>query len=321
MRFSIVVPAYNAQRWLGDCVASVFGQDFGDWELVLVDDGSVDGTGVMVDGYARRSERVVAIHQENAGQYLARRAGINRSSGDYLLFLDSDDELEPDALSLIDAILCERDLDLVLFHGRFFRHGMAVGGPIGTIAAPAGQVSIEDIRRAFAFSHSLNSLFLKAYRRDLFCDDDVDPLRFSNVRHAEDKAMQLRPLTYAQDCVYLPRALYRYRLNEQSVSHDIGVSDIPSLMGNEVFDLLSSTLPQWGLDTPKDRRLLGGYYLRNYIEVYFNLRRSAADRGELRELRRYPWRDVLERGYLRPSCLLTLSPRELFKYCLARLCA
>ena len=63
--------------------------------------------------------------------------------------------LQPDALSLIDAILCERDWDLVLFHGRFFRHGMAVGGPIGTIAAPAGQVSIEDIRRAFAFSHSL----------------------------------------------------------------------------------------------------------------------------------------------------------------------
>ena len=141
------------------------------------------------------------------------------------------------------------------------------------------------------------------------------------MRHAEDEAMQLRPLTYAQDCVYLPRALYRYRLNEQSVSHDVGVSDIPSLMGNEVFDLLSSTLPQWGLDTTRDRRLLGGYYLRNYMEVYFNLRRSAADRGELRELRRYPWRDVLERGYLRPSCLLTLSPRELFKYCLARLCA
>ena len=98
MRFSIVVPVYNTEMLLGDCVGSVLAQTYTDWELLLVDDGSTDGSGALADSFAESDERIHAYHQENTGQFFARRAGIDRAVGDYVLFLDSDDTFTDDCL-------------------------------------------------------------------------------------------------------------------------------------------------------------------------------------------------------------------------------
>lgn len=98
---SIVVPVYNAAKYLEECIASVFSQSFDDWELILVDDGSSDGSGLIIDRMAEADPRVKAIHRANGGMSAARNTGIAAARGEFMYFLDADDVLHPDALKLL----------------------------------------------------------------------------------------------------------------------------------------------------------------------------------------------------------------------------
>ncbi|MFE7933319.1 CDP-glycerol glycerophosphotransferase family protein [Streptomyces sp. NPDC057456] len=101
-RFSVIVPAYKVQAYLHECLESVLSQSFADLELIVVDDRSPDACGEIIDEFAARDARVRAVHlPENVGLGRARNAGLERATGDYLLFLDSDDTLTPDALRAI----------------------------------------------------------------------------------------------------------------------------------------------------------------------------------------------------------------------------
>ncbi len=104
-KYSIIVPVYNAERFLRECVDSVLVQTFTDYELILVDDGSPDNSGAICDEYAEKDVKVKVIHKENGGVSSARNVGIDESSGEYIVFLDSDDFWHKDALSIIDKEL------------------------------------------------------------------------------------------------------------------------------------------------------------------------------------------------------------------------
>ncbi|MBO7941454.1 glycosyltransferase family 2 protein, partial [Streptomyces sp. S9] len=98
-RFSVIVPVYKVQAYLHECLASVLAQSYDDLELIAVDDCSPDGCGEIIDEFAALDPRVTAVRlPENVGLGRARNAGIDRASGDYLVFLDSDDTLTPGAL-------------------------------------------------------------------------------------------------------------------------------------------------------------------------------------------------------------------------------
>ena len=101
--FSVVIPAYNRARFLPECLDSVLAQTFTDWECIVVDDGSTDGTRELVADYIRRDSRFRYLWQENAGASAARNAGIERARGEWIAFLDSDDRYYPDALAHFHA--------------------------------------------------------------------------------------------------------------------------------------------------------------------------------------------------------------------------
>ncbi len=106
-KISVVIPAYNVDKYLARCLDSLLAQAFGDWEAVVVDDASTDGTGALADNYAARDPRVhVVRHAQNQGRHLARRSGVTAATGDYLIFLDGDDELVGPAVlgDLADAM-------------------------------------------------------------------------------------------------------------------------------------------------------------------------------------------------------------------------
>ncbi len=115
-RFSVIIPVYNVQDYLEQCVDSVLNQDYRELELVLVDDGSKDNSGNLCDNYAEKDGRVVSVHQENSGASSARNNGLDKASGQYTIFLDSDDYwADPTALSQINAIIEEKEPDIVVF--------------------------------------------------------------------------------------------------------------------------------------------------------------------------------------------------------------
>ena len=98
MKISVVVPVYNAERFLRFSLESVLAQTHSDWECVCVDDGSTDGSGALLDGYAAKETRFRVVHQSNGGVASARNAGMDAATGDLVAFLDSDDAFHPRAL-------------------------------------------------------------------------------------------------------------------------------------------------------------------------------------------------------------------------------
>lgn len=103
---SVIVPVYNCKDYLSQCIESILGQSYSDLQVILVDDGSTDGSGEICDAFAAQDQRVVTIHQPNGGVSRARNSGLELATGNWILFVDSDDYVEPD--------YCRRMLDAAL---------------------------------------------------------------------------------------------------------------------------------------------------------------------------------------------------------------
>ncbi len=119
-RFSIIVPVYKTEAYLRQCVDSVLEQSFTDLEVILVDDGSPDGSGAICDQYAQKDSRVKVIHKENGGVTAARTVGAQAATGDYVLLLDSDDYYDTGLLAQLNHILQTHQPDAILFDGVTF---------------------------------------------------------------------------------------------------------------------------------------------------------------------------------------------------------
>jgi len=97
MTFSIIIPVYQVEKYLEQCLESVLNQNFNDYEVILIDDGSTDNSGKICDDYASKYSNIEVIHQTNSGPSVARNNGMERANGDYIVFIDSDDYIEPDS--------------------------------------------------------------------------------------------------------------------------------------------------------------------------------------------------------------------------------
>ena len=98
---SVIVPVYNAENYIYSCIESILSQTFTDFELILVDDGSQDGSGKISDNYQLKDTRIRVIHQNNSGPSFARKTGFQNANGGYLCFIDSDDYIEKDYLKIL----------------------------------------------------------------------------------------------------------------------------------------------------------------------------------------------------------------------------
>lgn len=111
MRISIVVPVYNVEKYLKQCVESLLEQTIAPYEIILVDDGSTDGSGAICDAFAAEHETVFVVRQKNAGLGMARNAGLERVTGDYVIFVDSDDFCQKDMVEKMQEVVEETDCD------------------------------------------------------------------------------------------------------------------------------------------------------------------------------------------------------------------
>lgn len=115
MKISVIVPVYNVEKYLSDCIKSITKQTFSDFELLLIDDGSTDASGALCDAAAQRDRRIEVTHKDNGGVSSARNAGILAAKGEYVCFVDGDDMLDEDALLSFMHVLDDNpDVDFIL---------------------------------------------------------------------------------------------------------------------------------------------------------------------------------------------------------------
>ncbi|MFF3610169.1 CDP-glycerol glycerophosphotransferase family protein [Streptomyces sp. NPDC002580] len=167
-RFSVIVPVYKVQAYLHECLESVLGQSFPDLELIAVDDCSPDGCGSIIEEFAARDARVVPVRlPENVGLGRARNAGLERATGDYLVFLDSDDTLTPDALRAIAGRLAETgEPDVLVYdYARTFWSGRTVRNKVSAQLTEEGPAPFRLDERP-GLLRLLMVVWNKAYRRE-----------------------------------------------------------------------------------------------------------------------------------------------------------
>ena len=239
MPFSVIIPVYNVEKYLRACLDSMLDQSFFDWEAVCVNDGSTDGSASILAEYATKDNRFRVVEQSNAGLSAARNTGMKHVTGDYVLFLDSDDWLETDALEALARNLDGEDM--VCFSGRRYLELEDRYLPSDQLEEETYQSGMEYYnrnalqRRDFAFV----CVVLRAYKRTFLVEND---LRFKEGIYHEDNLFTPKACYYAQGVRVINDCLYDYRVRGNSITTTSTLKHQSDMLGvaNELAEFFLS---------------------------------------------------------------------------------
>lgn len=259
MFFSVIVPVYNVEQYLRACVDSVLSQTFEDFELILVDDGSKDTSGLICDEYANKDPRVKVIHKTNGGQSTARNAGLREAGGEFAVFLDSDDFIFTNRFLEDLYTACAGTADVVLY--RYFKYCQGrtedcVSSLAGIDEYKKGELLEELVRRDAFFC----SCWSKSIRLDLLRKYE---LYFDESLSCEDMDWYYSVVRCAENFRIIDAPYICYRQREGSVTSTFNIKSVLDY----VF-----TLKKWGEEFEKiEDRILKRALLSSMAKLYCNL--------------------------------------------------
>lgn len=210
--FSIIIPAYNAEKSIHRCLDSVNRLNGDDYEVIVVDDGSRDSTNRVVQGFRGKRHPLRLISQDNRGVYQARRSGCIEAKGEYCLFLDSDDRFEPGILDALRPALMHRP-DMVVFNAYIKGGTLCSDGWLNSL-------NLSIARRESVAGSLMNPIWNKCIRREIF---NRTPIKDGEGRleYGEDAVQVASVLDCCDDVIGLDKPLYRYEVNYESVTNTI----------------------------------------------------------------------------------------------------
>lgn len=217
MLFSIIIPIYNVEKYLAQCIDSVLAQSFTDYELILVDDGSTDNSGKICDEYQAKYSKIKVIHKSNGGQATARNVGTSEASGDYILYIDSDDYIvDNNFLTDISKVILSEGCELILYKFRKFTDGSNVLEPCYFSLADikfddCDRLLLELVERDAYYG----SPWIKAIKRNLLIENRIE---FENGLLGEDMDWSCNLLTKTKTISVVDKSYIAYRQRPGSVS-------------------------------------------------------------------------------------------------------
>lgn len=248
LKFSIIIPVYNVEKYLPECVSSVLCQSFEDYEIILVDDGSTDGSGGLCDQYAEKDSRIKVIHKENQGLSAARNAGIRIATGEFFLLLDSDDCYEQN--NLLERIAQKTSgADIVVFNWKEFQDGKEH-------AECRVKEYLSRIQKEYAdgvsFLQDVTTMplypwysWIYAYRREFWVEQGFS---FPVGRKYEDVALTYKVLLAAGKILTAPDVWYCYRTARVgAITHTLKYqTEVDKLRSIEedIYDVQNRNLPE-----------------------------------------------------------------------------
>jgi len=215
MFFSIIIPVYNIEYYVRRCVNSVLAQDFRDYELILVDDGSTDGSAEACDGYAAGDSRVIVLRKENGGLSSARNDGLDAASGRYILFIDGDDFIEAGSLARIANALLADNFPDVMFLSAVMYYNDGRTEPYGHSFSREDFYGKPGAGAALYLSSTAQfhvSACVKAVRRDFL---EAHKIRFTEGIVGEDVDYSINVYLNAGAYSALDSPYYCYRQNRE----------------------------------------------------------------------------------------------------------
>lgn len=227
MKVSIVVPVYNAGKYLRKCFDSLVNQTYRDIEIIAIDDGSTDDSGIICDEYSQKYKNFICFHKKNEGQAIARNAGLNNITGDYVMFVDSDDYIELNAVEfLLNKII--KDNSDVLFYTDYVLH---YDGNITSAIYPYPNHVLERdeiINNLYPHSfgagqrkndtYGVTSVCLAMYRTTFLKENNIC-FEEKGRMMCEDILFNMKMSSYANRASFINKPLYTYRMCDGSTTH------------------------------------------------------------------------------------------------------
>ena len=232
-KITIIIPIYNVEKYLTQCIYSVLSQSYKNIEIILVDDGSFDNSGHMCDEIARKDDRIIVIHQGNGGLSHARNTGIKMASGDYIMFLDSDDYWRGnDSLEKLVICLNESKADVLVF-GRDLYYENTKSTRVKSPICDREYVLTSTKEKAFDYLVDkgifISSSCNKVVKRNLIVENNIF---FRKGVTSEDIEWSARIAIASTKLDYYPRNIYIYRQREGSITKTVKYENVQLLKEN-----------------------------------------------------------------------------------------
>lgn len=192
-KITVIVPVYKVEKYLSKCIDSILAQTYTDFELILIDDGSPDNSGVICDEYASRDSRIRVIHKSNGGVSSARNAGIDAAQGEWIAFVDADDWIEPDYLN--SMFVGTDDVDLVMQGYKVVKYD-ATNIRIHRFESERASEDIPSVLSEAEYKNIINSPISKLFKLKIIKDNNI---KFeSSISYGEDHVFVLEYLQYVK---------------------------------------------------------------------------------------------------------------------------
>ncbi|MBR2614401.1 MAG: glycosyltransferase [Clostridia bacterium] len=225
IKISIVVPIYNVEKYLSDCVKSLIEQTYDNIEILLVDDGSTDGCGEICDAYANLDSRVRVIHQSNGGVSIARNTGVKNAKGEYVLFIDPDDWFEKNTVEILVNEIKGGDIDVLRFNyvkeygdysqenkNSLLEEKVYQDEEFNQVLRKNVGLVGKELRSIENFNF-LASVCFGCYKKSIILDNNIEFTDIDKIGSFEDGLFNLQFLMKAKSFVYIDKCLYHYRKN------------------------------------------------------------------------------------------------------------
>lgn len=233
---SVILPVFNMEKYIDRCVNSVIGQSFSDWELILVDDGSTDGSGNICDEYAKKDSRIRVIHKKNGGVASARQIGTDEAEGKYSIHCDADDWIDSNMLEKMYSEAQKEDADIVV--SNFYYNYSNDRECLYKVKVP---LVAQDFIKEILYGNSFGGLCHKLIRHSLYKKYNIRYIE--GVNYCEDVLVLAQLLKNDLHIRYIDKAYYHYCLeNEDSITRNYTLKTY--LMRQKSVKALRCILPE-----------------------------------------------------------------------------
>ena len=243
-KVSVIVPVYNAKKYLKDCVESILGQTYKNIQIILIDDGSTDGSSDICDHFAQKDSRVIVVHQKNTGVSCARNIGIEYADGEYITFVDADDQLKVDALEKVICFIQSQNADVVIYGWDIIEKETAEKNRL--VESEIIYDNCEDVLYKILNNYSScggGYPWNKLWKISSIAKEKKDFPRFKeNLFFFEDLEWTVRMVLRTKRIATYPDALYQYYIHDNSVTRSVGNEEKKSISYHQSIECIIEEL-------------------------------------------------------------------------------
>ena len=297
MKFSVLIPVYNTEKYLEKCLQSVLNQTYQNFEIVIVDDGSTDNSSMICDKYRDiYSDKIIVIHKANQGLISARRVGIDNANGDYCIFVDSDDYIKENLLCELSRVLNKDEtIDLLIYSFNYVQDNKIVKQfhrieQDGTVWNDSNR---KEIIEKLLYSNDVTPIWIKAVKTSLLKNDPTDYSQFYKKNMAEDYLQTLFLITNAKRIVYYYLTLYCYNYNDTSISRNYSATSIAKQNKLHVYYVLLEYLKTWKMDDSVIINRINARWFDDTMFQFFKCYESAKEKTDKQEVQFFNWDSML----------------------------